>query len=162
MGVGGFYFRAEDGIRGGTVTGVQTCALPICAIGMAGDDRVFVGAGDGDGDGLQRGAAVAVRNRDVVLLGQRLAGLQIISGAVGHLEAPANRAAIAGVDARAVEREAAEIAGGLRREGRRIDRKSTRLDSSDGAAAYAVVGMEDDVLGERAIGMAGEDRVGVG
>src|SRR6266481_1039205 len=24
------FFRAEDGIRGGTVTGVQTCALPIC------------------------------------------------------------------------------------------------------------------------------------
>src|SRR6267143_3362243 len=24
-----FFFRAEDGIRGGTVTGVQTCALPI-------------------------------------------------------------------------------------------------------------------------------------
>src|SRR5689334_7799033 len=23
------YFQAEDGIRGGTVTGVQTCALPI-------------------------------------------------------------------------------------------------------------------------------------
>src|SRR6266568_877514 len=25
-----FFFRAEDGIRAGTVTGVQTCALPIC------------------------------------------------------------------------------------------------------------------------------------
>src|SRR6266542_3418815 len=25
----GFYFQAEDGIRGATVTGVQTCALPI-------------------------------------------------------------------------------------------------------------------------------------
>src|SRR5207248_10520260 len=25
-----FFFRAEDGIRGRTVTGVQTCALPIC------------------------------------------------------------------------------------------------------------------------------------
>src|SRR5205085_9100539 len=30
--VGGlfFFFRAEDGIRDLTVTGVQTCALPIC------------------------------------------------------------------------------------------------------------------------------------
>src|SRR5438309_3129295 len=27
---GRFFFQAEDGIRGGTVTGVQTCALPIC------------------------------------------------------------------------------------------------------------------------------------
>src|SRR5690625_7384670 len=25
----GFFFQAEDGIRGGHVTGVQTCALPI-------------------------------------------------------------------------------------------------------------------------------------
>src|SRR6266568_6717792 len=27
-----FFFQAEDGIRDGTVTGVQTCALPISAI----------------------------------------------------------------------------------------------------------------------------------
>src|SRR5207237_3375316 len=25
-----FFFQAEDGIRGSSVTGVQTCALPIC------------------------------------------------------------------------------------------------------------------------------------
>src|SRR5207253_7993980 len=29
-----FFFQAEDGIRDGHVTGVQTCALPICAIGL--------------------------------------------------------------------------------------------------------------------------------
>src|SRR5207244_5436544 len=28
----GFFFQAEDGIRDDLVTGVQTCALPICAI----------------------------------------------------------------------------------------------------------------------------------
>src|SRR2546430_11788379 len=28
-----FFFQAEDGIRYLTVTGVQTCALPICAVG---------------------------------------------------------------------------------------------------------------------------------
>src|SRR5689334_24646842 len=28
-----FFFQAEDGIRDGTVTGVQTCALPICTGG---------------------------------------------------------------------------------------------------------------------------------
>src|SRR2546427_367919 len=28
---GFFFFQAEDGIRDLTVTGVQTCALPICA-----------------------------------------------------------------------------------------------------------------------------------
>src|SRR5690625_4756297 len=27
-----FFFQAEDGIRDGHVTGVQTCALPICPI----------------------------------------------------------------------------------------------------------------------------------
>src|SRR5439155_3713736 len=30
--VGCFFFQAEDGIRGGHVTGVQTCALPILTI----------------------------------------------------------------------------------------------------------------------------------
>src|SRR5207244_8056199 len=28
-----FFFQAEDGIRDDLVTGVQTCALPICAVG---------------------------------------------------------------------------------------------------------------------------------
>src|SRR5439155_2757058 len=28
-----FFFQAEDGIRDGHVTGVQTCALPICGLG---------------------------------------------------------------------------------------------------------------------------------
>src|SRR6266852_6487731 len=27
-----FFFQAEDGIRDATVTGVQTCALPICLV----------------------------------------------------------------------------------------------------------------------------------
>src|SRR5205085_12512996 len=31
---GYFFFQAEDGIRGLTVTGVQTCALPISAEGV--------------------------------------------------------------------------------------------------------------------------------
>src|SRR5256886_6889088 len=30
-----FFFQAEDGIRDLTVTGVQTCALPICRSGQA-------------------------------------------------------------------------------------------------------------------------------
>src|SRR5689334_24186255 len=36
-----FFFQAEDGIRDGTVTGVQTCALPIWKISMAGVPREF-------------------------------------------------------------------------------------------------------------------------
>src|SRR6266481_2028563 len=45
-----FFFQAEDGIRDGTVTGVQTCALPISrfelrtvgpqAVVLSGSDRV--------------------------------------------------------------------------------------------------------------------------
>src|SRR5438046_9753725 len=31
----GFFFQAEDGIRVWSVTGVQTCALPICQWGEA-------------------------------------------------------------------------------------------------------------------------------
>src|SRR5687767_15574586 len=30
----GFFFQAEDGIRDKLVTGVQTCALPICELGQ--------------------------------------------------------------------------------------------------------------------------------
>src|SRR5690348_17600694 len=36
-----FFFQAEDGIRDGRVTGVQTCALPICEI-----EVLVAGAGD--------------------------------------------------------------------------------------------------------------------
>src|SRR5256886_10375314 len=35
-----FFFQAEDGIRDLTVTGVQTCALPICARAGPGGARV--------------------------------------------------------------------------------------------------------------------------
>src|SRR5256885_4671981 len=31
-----FFFQAEDGIRDYKVTGVQTCALPICLVGVHG------------------------------------------------------------------------------------------------------------------------------
>src|SRR6267154_3763024 len=35
-----FFFQAEDGIRDGRVTGVQTCALPICDAAFAGLDSM--------------------------------------------------------------------------------------------------------------------------
>src|SRR6266542_2120005 len=34
-----FFFQAEDGIRDATVTGVQTCALPICRGPRSADAR---------------------------------------------------------------------------------------------------------------------------
>src|SRR4051794_22045380 len=50
-----FFFQAEDGIRDGRVTGVQTCALPIftsaCNLGCA-----YCYADRGRFDGAQRGA----------------------------------------------------------------------------------------------------------
>src|SRR5260370_25167296 len=52
-----FFFQAEDGIRDSSVTGVQTCALPICELRLVG--RV------GEAAGSQR---VAQAEADVVLL----------------------------------------------------------------------------------------------
>src|SRR5258708_16678929 len=34
-----FFFQAEDGIRDDLVTGVQTCALPICELGRSAEER---------------------------------------------------------------------------------------------------------------------------
>src|SRR6266852_7207505 len=36
-----FFFQAEDGIRDATVTGVQTCALPILAGGRFANDQSY-------------------------------------------------------------------------------------------------------------------------
>src|SRR3990170_5536629 len=41
-----FFFQAEDGIRDDLVTGVQTCALPICRRGGRVDGRHHVGLRD--------------------------------------------------------------------------------------------------------------------
>src|SRR5207245_11557555 len=44
-----FFFQAEDGIRDATVTGVQTCALPIsrCRGDRPGDGAAVLGGGTG-------------------------------------------------------------------------------------------------------------------
>src|SRR2546430_11017328 len=58
-----FFFQAEDGIRDLTVTGVQTCALPILIVGetegthggggvSTADHRKAVNLGESLGDGL--------------------------------------------------------------------------------------------------------------
>src|SRR2546427_9207433 len=66
-----FFFQAEDGIRDLTVTGVQTCALPIFGqIAMCSLLLIVTGV-------LLRGAVTAdrlptgMRTRDVVLLNLR-------------------------------------------------------------------------------------------
>src|SRR5437773_7245011 len=50
-----FFFQAEDGIRDRDVTGVQTCALPILAVGL---ERA---AGGGDDLWVRREPEVVVR-----------------------------------------------------------------------------------------------------
>src|SRR6266516_5387503 len=60
-----FFFQAEDGKRYRTVTGVQTCALPILAAGdgAVGDGDAVPRGPDGDGEGLTRiGAGEKVAN----------------------------------------------------------------------------------------------------
>src|SRR5215208_57179 len=56
-----FFFQAEDGIRDGHVTGVQTCALPICELFLVGCS--FCHGTNGQGvktlDGNQIGPAIA-------------------------------------------------------------------------------------------------------
>src|SRR5438309_9000479 len=60
-----FFFQAEDGIRDGTVTGVQTCALPISVL----DVRARLANVEYCGGDLADAAAVerAVRGAAVVI-----------------------------------------------------------------------------------------------
>src|SRR2546430_17406935 len=67
-----FFFQAEDGIRDLTVTGVQTCALPIC---VAGEDLVAALAVQDDFDpGVagQRDRKSVVYGKSVDLGGRRI------------------------------------------------------------------------------------------
>src|SRR5689334_25361599 len=65
-----FFFQAEDGIRDGTVTGVQTCALPISAfedtiLGLVARKR-FERAGQHEGQAFERlGAGARSEERRV-------------------------------------------------------------------------------------------------
>src|SRR5437588_152932 len=82
--------------------------------------RRLVGAGDGHGHGLDGGAAVTVMVGGALVWAPRLPGCRVIGGVVGNLEAPADGAAIAGVDLGLIEREGAEVAARLRRKGRGV------------------------------------------
>src|SRR6266481_8911440 len=68
-----FFFQAEDGIRVGTVTGVQTCALPICLLGELQGLRVefLVTPGLGLRPEAQIGRA-SCRGKSVDLGGRRI------------------------------------------------------------------------------------------
>src|SRR5207248_8406867 len=62
-----FFFQAEDGIRDRTVTGVQTCALPICPhnAGVRLADALPIIASDTEDGGTPCGTTRAVNTRDV-------------------------------------------------------------------------------------------------
>src|SRR2546430_8751222 len=71
-----FFFQAEDGIRDLTVTGVQTCALPICSI-----------CGAADGADPQRGAGAGDRGGD---LGRATGGLGGVSARLEDRPGPSS------------------------------------------------------------------------
>src|SRR3712207_8107410 len=77
-----FFFQAEDGIRDHCVTGVQTCALPICSPGSIGacatPSRVFKGMRMAGQHGNVR---VTVLNLEVVQV-DPARGLLLVKGAV--------------------------------------------------------------------------------
>src|SRR5262249_58955832 len=74
------FFQAEDGIRGWSVTGVQTCALPILSATVASISIVEVGTGTGSLTRLlaERAARVETFEIDATVADiatQELAGL---------------------------------------------------------------------------------------
>src|SRR5207248_4249830 len=75
-----FFFQAEDGIRDRTVTGVQTCALPILTLGEAlraeGDDfeRAFV----------RYESARVARTARVVLMTREMGRIYHAKGEIGR------------------------------------------------------------------------------
>src|SRR5260370_41261919 len=58
-----FFFQAEDGIRDSSVTGVQTCALPICPRAAGHAARVRTSARCARPDVRTRAACPAARGR---------------------------------------------------------------------------------------------------
>src|SRR5687768_17722831 len=71
-----FFFQAEDGIRYVAVTGVQTCALPICS-------RLAVIRSDRE---PRRGVAPITANREPRVARHSLRSSRILPGDVTRLE----------------------------------------------------------------------------
>src|SRR5207237_5864541 len=60
-----FVFQAEDGIRDSSVTGVQTCALPICAVALRGGrdpEVVAAGVASVDGEPMRDDAIMRIKS----------------------------------------------------------------------------------------------------
>src|SRR5687767_15536768 len=77
-----FFFQAEDGIRDKLVTGVQTCALPICSV----NPRIavvvsYVGNWDDLSAGKEQALAQIGRRTDVIFQNADAAGLGVFQAA---------------------------------------------------------------------------------
>src|SRR5438477_405984 len=154
--------REGDRAGGVEVGGGDVDVLGDRAIGRAGDGRGFVGAGDGVCKQLAAYEVVMGLEFRRMLFRPLLAGGQVVGGVVGNLEGPADGAAVAGVDVGAVEREGAEIAVIPRDVGRSMGVGGVDIREGDRAAGVEVAGGDVDVLGDRAIGRAGDGRGFVG
>src|SRR2546427_1544737 len=91
-----FFFQAEDGIRDLTVTGVQTCALPICIHEVADQGPHFAGGVDfidGDRDFLTAATAEGAVNVAGSIHGRVAHGMQVFrdGGAHFHRDGRAHR-----------------------------------------------------------------------
>src|SRR5205085_9495172 len=102
-------FQAEDGIRDLTVTGVQTCALPISCVGRAANAR------NAPDEGARLAVSFPYTSSDHVSTSQMVAWLPVADEGAG--------------DVAVLELEGPLPAG---------DRKSTRLNSSHSQISYAV------------------------
>src|SRR2546422_6539925 len=114
-----FFFQAEDGIRDVAVTGVQTCALPICTAavkftGLLGQNYVDVTFGSSSAPAALDGAVLATTEQpDLSAVMQKIDS--VASG---------------------VKKFTDSISGDTI--DNLLDRKSTRLNSSHGYISYAV------------------------
>src|SRR2546427_1852263 len=118
-----FFFQAEDGIRDLTVTGVQTCALPISrSPGMAGRDASTFDF---------------VPSVPLFLSGQRISLTSLGSSQVSPGTPRHRPTAISDVATKAVPFHV-QVADHMQSPRLRPDRKSTRLNSSHSQISYAV------------------------
>src|SRR5262249_49225991 len=82
-----FFFQAEDGIRDWSVTGVQTCALPICRVGahvhLARHHLLHREVAGGDREFLELDAALLERARLEQVVGRHAPDVGLIALADG-------------------------------------------------------------------------------
>src|SRR5688572_32702755 len=73
-----FFFQAEDGIRDLTVTGVQTCALPIC--------DCILQPGQGPGEGGYDASLREAKKREQIMIKTKILALLVVAGFLGGCE----------------------------------------------------------------------------